>query len=69
MKRNSRSTSVNRNSGSNMSIHGMSQWSYPTNKLISDSWELQQMDVFLLSKVCLEWGWSWEVVEGFSLFF
>ncbi|XP_022104697.1 unconventional myosin-IXa-like, partial [Acanthaster planci] len=40
-----------RGGSSNMSIHGMSQWRYPTNKLVSDARELQQMDTFLYNKI------------------
>ncbi|XP_071794480.1 unconventional myosin-IXb-like isoform X1 [Asterias amurensis] len=41
----------NRGGSSNMSIHGMSQWRYPPNKVVSDARELQQMDMFLYSKI------------------
>ncbi|XP_071844516.1 unconventional myosin-IXb-like isoform X6 [Apostichopus japonicus] len=36
---------------SNMNIHGMSQWKYPTNQLISDALELGKMNNFLLTKI------------------
>ncbi len=41
----------NRGGSSNMSIHGMSQWRYPPNKVVSGARELQQMDTFLYSKI------------------
>ena len=43
-----------RGGSSNMSIHGMSQWRYPPNKVVSGARELQQMDMFLYSKVSFE---------------
>ncbi|XP_071953625.1 unconventional myosin-IXb-like isoform X2 [Antedon mediterranea] len=36
---------------SNMSIHRKTQWRYPTNQVISDASELNQMDEFLKSKI------------------
>ncbi|XP_033097030.1 unconventional myosin-IXa-like [Anneissia japonica] len=36
---------------SNMSIHRTTQWRYPTNQVISDASELNQMDEFLKAKI------------------